>query len=202
MMTDLFLRKPMLPACMLLPAFLICPASASGEERDWSMGVYAGQYYDTEPAGFSQGKADYLNQYLVALTASKTLWRARTLPLSLEMDGVIGFQFGLASLQEIAVAPAVRWSGFPWNETLQTDVRVGPLGLSYTTSVSPLERGQNGNGSQTLNFFFVDLGFSLPEMKSKEVFMRLHHRCSFYDLINTYGANGEDFFALGFRQYY
>lgn len=189
-------------SCMLLLAFLIFPASASGAERDWSIGVYAGQYYDTEPAGFSQGKAGYLDQYIVAVTASKTVWRDQALPLSLELDGMIGHQFGLASLQEIAIAPAVRWSGFPWNGTLQTDVRVGPLGLSYTTSVSPLERGPNGNGSQTLNFFFAELDFSLPEIKSKKIFLRLHHRCSSYDLINNYGANGEDFFALGYRQYY
>lgn len=188
-------------ACLLL-ALLMIPASAYGNERDWSMGVYTGQYYDTEPAGFSQGRASFLEQYMVAVTASKTVWRAKSLPMSFEIDGMLGHQFGLASLQEIAIAPVIRWSGFPWNETLQTDVRVGPLGFSYTTSVSPLERGTNGNGSQALNFFFVELDFSLPEMKSKEVFMRLHHRCSFYDLINNYGANGEDFFALGYRQYY
>lgn len=188
--------------CYLLLALLIFPASASGAERDWSIGVYAGQYYDTEPAGFSQGKAGFLDQYIAAITASKTLWRDQALPLSFEIDGMLGHQFGLASLQEIAIAPVVSWSGFPWNATLQTDVRVGPLGLSYTTSVSPLERGPSGNGSQTLNFFFVELGFSLPEMKSKQIFMRLHHRCSSYDLINNYGANGEDFFALGYRLYY
>jgi len=28
----------------------------------------------------------------------------------------------------------------------------------------------------------------------------LHHRCTIYDLMNNYGANGEDFFALGWRR--
>lgn len=178
------------------------PASASCEELDSSIGVYGGQYYDSEPAGFINGRANFLNQYLVAVTASKTLWRAESFPLSLEMDGMIGQQFGVASLTEIAIAPVLRWSSFPWKETLQTDVRVGPIGLSYTTSISPLERGTDGNGSQTLNFFLVELAFSLPRMKSKEFFMRLHHRCTIYDLINNYGANGEDFFALGYRLHY
>lgn len=182
--------------CLLLSASAFCG------ERDWSMGGYAGQYYDSEPAGFNQGRATYLNQYLVALNASKTLWRADSLPLSVEVDGMLGYQFGLASLYEIALAPVLRWSSFPWKKILQTDMRVAPLGLSYTSMLSPLERGTNDRGSQLLNFFMVELDFSLPEVKEKEVFLRLHHRCSLYDVLNDYGANGEDFFVLGYRQYY
>jgi hypothetical protein len=82
---------------------------------------------------------------------------------------------------------------------LQTDLRLGPLGLSYTTSVSPLERGTDGRGTQTLNFLMIELAFSSPQRKSQEYFVRLHHRCAIYDLINNYGANGEDFLALGYR---
>jgi hypothetical protein len=176
------------------------PASAFCEESDWSIGGYGGQYYDSEPAGVINGHANFLNQYIVAVTASRTVWRSEPLPLSLEIDGMLGYQFGLASLGEIAIAPVLRWSSFPWKKILQTDLRVGPLGVSYTTSVSPLERGQNGNGSQTLNFLLIELAFSLPEMKSKEVFVRLHHRCTINDGLNNYGANGEDFLALGYRR--
>lgn len=187
---------------LFLSLFLLIPVNAFCIESDWSMGVYGGQYYDTEPAGFSQGKANYLNQYIVALTASKSVWRSESLPLSLEMDGMAGYQFGFASLYEIAIAPVLRWSSFPWKETLQTDFRVGPLGVSYTTSVSPLERGTNDNGSHVLNFLLIELAFSLPREKAEEIFLRLHHRCTIYDLLNNYGANGEDFFALGYRHYF
>lgn len=187
---------------LFFSVFLMIPASAFSNESDWSVGGYAGQYYDSEPAGFANGHANFLNQYLVAVTACKTVWRADALPLALEMDGMLGYQFGLASLGEIAIAPVFRWSGFPWKETLRTDIRVGPVGFSYTTSISPLERGPDGNGSQILNFFLVELAFSLPKVKSDEIFLRLHHRCSMYDSINTFGANGEDFFALGYRQHF
>ena len=187
---------------IFLSAFLMIPANAFCDEPNWSVGAYGGQYYDSEPAGFSQGNATYLNQYLVALTASRAVWRSETLPLALEIDGMIGHQFGLASLDEVAVAPVLRWSSFPWKETLQTDFRFGPLGVSYTTSVSPLEQGKNGSGSRTLNFLLIELAFSRPQEKSKEVFVRLHHRCTIYDLLNDYGANGEDFLALGYRFYY
>lgn len=183
--------------------FLMIPTGAVCEEPDWSIGGYAGQYYNSEPAGLlTNQNATFLDQYLVAFTATRTLWRSGTLPLSLEIDGMIGQQSGLASLSEIAVAPVLRWSSFPWKETLQTDFRFGPLGASYTTSVSPLERGINGKGSRSLNLLLIEFAFSLPRMKSKEVFMRLHHRCDIYDLLNNYGANGEDFLVFGYRRHF
>lgn len=188
----------LLSRSLLLAAFML-PAMAFADDYDWSVGAYGGQYYDTEPAGIIKGKAGFVSQYLLALTASKTVWRSATLPLSLEIDGMIGHQFGVATLQEVAVAPVLRWSRFPWNEKLQTDFRFGPIGVSYTTDISPLERGPEGGGSRVLNFLLIELAFSLPQQKSREVFVRLHHRCAAYDLLNNYGANGEDFLALGYR---
>jgi hypothetical protein len=173
---------------------------SQSEPDDWSLGVYAGKYYDTEPAGFLGGRAGFLDQHLIALTASKTLWRSATVPLSLELDGMVGVQSGSASLGEIAVAPAARWSGFPWNDTVHTSVSFAPVGVSYTTSVGPFERGPGGQGSQVLNWLFLEVALSKPKDKSLELFARLHHRCNIYDLLNNYGANGEDFFTLGIRR--
>jgi uncharacterized protein (TIGR00369 family) len=107
-----------------------------------------------------------------------------------------------ATVTEVAVAPVLRWSGFPWNHVLQTDLRLGPLGLSYTPYVSPLERGSDGRGSQFLNFLMIETAFSQPGNKHDELFLRLHHRCTIYDLLNDYGANGEDFFGIGYRRYF
>lgn len=192
--------KTHLAALSLLTACLTVPTLAYCEAFDWSIGGYAGQHYDTAPAWILEGDARFEKQYIVAITASKTVWRAETLPLSLEIDGMIGHQSGVATLQEIGIAPVVRWEGFPWNETLRTGLRLAPLGISYTTSISPLERGPvTGKGSRTLNLLLIELGFSLPSMRSNEVFVRLHHRCTIYDLINDYGANGEDFLAFGVR---
>ncbi len=184
----------------LLAAALAFPLGVMAQESDWSMGVYAGKYYDTEPAGFTQGRANFLEHYLVALTAKKTVWRSSSLPLTLELDGMVGLQNGVATLGEVAVAPALRWSGFPWNDTVHTSFSAAPLGISYTTSVSPLERGQDGKGSRVLNWLFLEVALSKPGNRSTELFARLHHRCSVYDLLNNYGANGEDFFAVGLRR--
>jgi hypothetical protein len=181
-------------------AALLFASPVRADAFSWSVGAYAGQYYDSEPAGWTQGNARYLDQYLLALTVSKTLWRAETLPLSLELDGMLGQQGGQAALTEIALVPVLRWSSFPWKEALQTDLRLGPLGLSYTSSVSPLERGRSGQGSQWLNYLLIELAFSRPQKQSQEFFVRLHHRCALYDLLNDHGANGEDFLAFGMRQ--
>jgi hypothetical protein len=66
--------------------------------------------------------------------------------------------------------------------------------------VGPLERGPQGQGSRWLNFLMLELAVSKPQQKDWEVFMRLHHRCAVYDLVNNYGANGEDFLAFGYRR--
>jgi hypothetical protein len=184
---------------LLLFLFLLLAPHARAEKSEWSIGVYGGKYYDSEPAGFTQGRANFLNQHLLALTASKTVWRSESMPLSLEIDAMLGQQFGLDSLTEIAVAPMLRWSSFPWNHVLQTDLRLAPLGLSYTSKVSSLELGTDGKGSRMLNLLLIELAFSRPQDKSGEVFVRLHHRCAVYDMLNNYGANGEDFLAFGYR---
>lgn len=195
-------RKQQAWLALGLSAGLMLPALAWCEERDWSIGVYGGQYYDSEPAGLTQGRANFLNQYIVALTASKTLWRAESWPLALEVDAMVGHQFGQATLQEFAIAPVLRWSGFPWNGVLPTSIRAGPLGYSYTTIISPLERSASGEGSRHLNFLMLELTFSRPQAREHEVFVRLHHRCTINDLLNNYGANGQDFLAIGYRRFF
>jgi len=191
---------PRTPFALVLAALLALPSWAWSQTSDWSVGAYAGKYHDTEPAGFIQGKSNFLDQHLFALTASKTVWRSGSWPVSLEIDGMVGVQSGIASLGEIAIAPALRFSGFPWRDTLPTSLRLAPLGISYTTQVSPLEQNDKGQGSKTLNWLFIEVAFSSPKQKENEFFMRLHHRCAVYDLLNNYGVNGEDFFTLGFRR--
>ena len=122
--------------------------------------------------------------------------------MSVEIDGMLGQQFGLDSLTEIAIAPVLRWSSFPWNHVLQTDLRLAPLGLSYTSKVSSLELGTEGKGSRMLNLLLIELAFSRPQQRSDEWFVRLHHRCAVYDMLNNYGANGEDFLTFGYRRWF
>ncbi len=173
---------------------------AEAQKSDWGVGGYVGQFYDSYPEALLGGQdTNFLNQYIAGLTVSKTVWRSEQYPLSLEIEGLLAYQAGKASLGEIGVVPVFRWSGFPWNNFIQTDLRFGPVGLSWTSSLSPLERNSKG-GSQWLNLLIVDLGFSLPGNKESEIFIRLQHRCSLFNIMNDYGTNGEDFLALGFRR--
>lgn len=106
----------------------------------------------------------------------------------------------VAPLSMMAVAQVLRWSGWPGRDPWPVDLRLAPLGVSYTSSVSPLERGPDGKGSQTLNFLMIEVAVPSGKKNHHEWFARLHHRCTIYDLINNHGANGEDFFALGWRR--
>lgn len=187
---------------LLLALALALVPRAQAQDGDWSLGAYGGQYYDSEPAGIIKGRGNFLHQYIVALTGSRTLWRAADWPLALEVDATLAHQYGTATLQEFAIAPVLRWSGFPWNQALPTSFRAGPLGWSHTTMVSPLERGTDGQGARNLNFLMLELTFSGPASRRHEVFVRLHHRCTIYDLLNNYGANGQDFLAIGYRRFY
>jgi hypothetical protein len=184
---------------MVLALSLICPFQARCEVPSWGVGLYVGTYYDTEPASVLSENTKFFKQHLFALHARKTIWRSSNWPLAVELDGLIGHHYGLVSLNEFGLAPVVRWAGFPWQEALPTYLRLAPLGVSYTTSVSPLERGPTGKGSRTLNLLFIEVGVSIPSERSEDIFVRLHHRCTIYDLLNDYGANGIDFLTLGYR---
>jgi hypothetical protein len=186
---------------LVLPiALAALPGAACSKDFDWSLGAYTGKYYDTEPAGFLKGDAKFEEQYIFAINGGKTVWRSASLPMSVEIDAVLAQQSGLASLTEIAVAPVLRWGGFPWSGVVQTDLRLAPLGVSYTSEIGTLERGPGGEGSKLLNFLMIEGAFSSPQNPSNEVFMRLHHRCAVYDRLNNYGANGQDFFVMGYRK--
>jgi hypothetical protein len=46
-------------ACALASLLVLLAGSARAELFDWSVGAYGGQYYDSEPAGWTQGRANY-----------------------------------------------------------------------------------------------------------------------------------------------
>ena len=81
----------------LLTGLLVMPVCA--KDGDWTMGVYAGQYHNQEPASFLAGRSEFKNHYILAVTASKRLWRAENWPLDLELDAMLGQQWGLAWLR-------------------------------------------------------------------------------------------------------
>ena len=185
---------------LILVCALHTPRSAHSEIAPWRVGIYAGSYYDTDPGELIGGNARFVDQYLLALNANKTVWQSDSWPLALEIDGMLGQQTGQGVLQEIGLAPLLRWNRFPWDQTVGTALRFAPFGISYTTTIGPMERGPTGQGSQTLNLMLLELAFSAPGKPSDDYFVRLHHRCNIYNVLNNYGANGEDFLVFGYRR--
>lgn len=71
------------------------PLHAWANQSDWSLGGYVGQYHDTEPAGVLAGRANYIDQYMLALTGAKPVWRSSAWPVSVEIDVMVGYQSGV-----------------------------------------------------------------------------------------------------------
>ncbi|MDL2330346.1 hypothetical protein LJC71_11515, partial [Desulfosarcina sp. OttesenSCG-928-A07] len=139
----------------------------------------------------------FLDHYMVGLTVDRTIWRMKSYPLSLQIEGLFAVQFGKDDLFEFALAPRLTWSGFPWNNYVYTRFRAAPIGLSITSSKSKLEK--DGDGENLLYYVFFEVALSPPHSKENEFFVRLHHRCAFFDTIND-DINGEDFLLFGFRR--
>jgi hypothetical protein len=75
-------------------AVSVVPICGHAQDDSWKWGVYAGKYYDTEPGGFINGRADFKEQYLLAVTATKPAWTSKNWPISIEWDIMAGQQEG------------------------------------------------------------------------------------------------------------
>ena len=178
-------------------------ATSSQASQDWNIGIYAGKFYDSTPLKALAGFRDtsFEDHYMLSLSVGKKIWQSQHLPLSIEIETMIGQQFGEANITELAVAPLLRWDGLPWNYDAPVVFRVAPIGVSWLSKVSPLEPNKSG-GEQWLNYFVLDAGYQLPNHKGSEVFFRLHHRCTYFELLGDDVKNGEDFVGIGYRRYF
>ena len=172
----------------------------AAENYNWGIGAFGGKFYNSSPEDFLTFKdSKFLDHYILGITADRTVWRAQSYPLSVQIEGLLAYQFGKDSYVELGVAPRITWSGFPWNDYVYTRFRVAPVGLAITSSRSKLER-EKGDGEHLLYYCFFEVAFSPPKAKENELFVRLHHRCTFFGQLSNKKINGEDFFIAGFRR--
>jgi hypothetical protein len=81
-------------------------AADASEKYDWGVGVFGGKFYDSALDKFLTFKdSKFLDQYMVGVTVDRTIWHADSIPLSLQIEGMTGVQFGKDSLGEVGVAP-------------------------------------------------------------------------------------------------
>ena len=121
-------------------------------------------------------------------------------PFDLELDLSVADQFGRENTIAFGAIPEFRWKWFPWNNYLYTNVRLGPLGASYTTGLSA-EEASDTAGNHTSRFLNLDVfewTFAPTEQSKWEAFIRNQHRSGIFGLIN--GVNGgSNYVNLGLR---
>jgi len=149
---------------------------------------------------YDLGNAHLTPSYLAEVHAVGTLHRFASLPLDLELEGGVGKRFGEDHQTELDLIPMLRWKQLPWNEWVYTNIRLGLLGLSYTSGISGYERqsSDDGRGSRFLNLVIPELTFARNAHASTELFLRAQHRSGIYGVINgTHG--GSSYYAAGVR---
>jgi hypothetical protein len=104
------------------------------------------------------------------------------------------------SYQEFAIGPAFRWKWFPWNDYVYTNLRVVPIGFSYTTALSQWEALQTGLGhtAHVLNFLVAELTFAPGSTSKWESFLRVHHRSGIGGLVSNV-VGGSNYVSIGAR---
>jgi hypothetical protein len=172
------------------------------ERGPFSVGFYAGELYKSEYISILDRPEDIQlsPSYLVAANVDYRIYKSADIPIQFEGEFDIAKRFHGADEFEVVLSPFVRWTWFPWNRFLYTNVRVGALGLSYTSGVSAWERQNSGNnrGSNFLQFGAMEVSFAAHENARSEVFVRVHHRSGVFGLINGVDG-GSNYLAFGFR---
>lgn len=123
---------------------------------------------------------------------------AQPLPgLSIEAEAQFVRHFGDQSHWEanLPIATA-RWSRFPWSGTLDTSAAFG-LGLSWTSEKPALEVRNEGDSTQVMAYWMIELDTALP-VEHWRLVGRLHHRSTAYGLFGDDG--GANALVLGLRR--
>jgi hypothetical protein len=172
------------------------------ERGPFSVGLYAGELYKSQYISILYRPQDIQlsPSYLVAANVDYRIYKSATIPIQFEGEFDVAKRFHGANEFDVVLAPFVRWTWFPWNRLLYTNVRLGAAGLSYTSGVSAWERQNSGNnrGSNFLQFGSMEVSFAARENARSEVFVRVHHRSGVFGLIN--GVNGgSNYLSFGFR---
>lgn len=171
---------------------------------DFSVGFYVGQLYKNEFTRIFHAPTEIGLQpsYLAALNFDYRFFTLAHLPLQFEGEFNIAKRFGQQDQFDFSAAPFVRWTWFPWNSLVYTNARLGIVGLSYATSISPYERLNAGNmiGSNVLHFLVPEVTFSLSAAANWEVFVRVHHRSGVFGLFNGV-RGGSNYLSAGYRMF-
>lgn len=180
-------------------SLLLIPSFASAETGDWSATVY-GARISTQPGWediiIDSPGTEFVDAYLVTGALSRQYAQRFDGALAVEWEGQVVYHFGDESYWEFNAVPIVlRWQKFPWSEHLATTAAFG-LGLSYTSELPQVEVALEGDSSQFLVYWLMELTAG-PVDAPWAVSLRIHHRSVAYGLMGEEG--GMNAVGLGLR---
>jgi hypothetical protein len=117
--------------------------------------------------------------------------------ISLEAEGQVGKHFNTDDHWEFVGLVAARWHQFPWNDYVNTSVAVGE-GISYYTKISNVEKKDDENAQNALNYLMFELALGLPQYPKWGLVLRIHHRSSVFGLVGPSGS-GSNFVCGGIK---
>jgi hypothetical protein len=180
------LRHPISRLVALGALASISTATMAAEPRD-ALTVYGArisreatwQHVLRDPFG-----ADYADAYLLAGAWSRAYAERLDRALRVEMEANVAWNFGDQDHFELNFAPVtLRWQRFPWSDRVRTTAAFG-LGLSYALSRPEVERQIEGDTTQLLIFWIMELTAG-PPAGPWSVVLRLHHRSTGWGLMGV-----------------
>jgi hypothetical protein len=189
------LQRRLLPLVLCFCAMAHAYADEAVDGRPNALSLFAGrmtsnQWEDVVLAN----DVDFRQTFLAGIGLSQRLGSPID-GLTFELEGQVVRHFGREHLWEFNVPVIVRWSRFPWNETLRTSVAWG-LGLSYTTEAPPEERAVKGDSERVLFYWVAELEAGVPHEPWSAI-LRLHHRSPGFGALGERG--GSNWVVLGLR---
>jgi hypothetical protein len=177
------------------------------DAHSWSLGAYAANYnndflyqFIVEPW---QARDNFFRGYMIGIEADYSFAHLPYVPADLELEASVAEHYGDVRATEYDLVPVLRWKWFPWNKLIYTNLRVGALGASYTTAVSPLEilGTRNHHDSRFLNLVIFEWTFAPAPTSNWEAFLLVHHRSGIYGLIDNV-TGGSNYAGGGFRVHF
>ncbi len=178
---------------LLLPFGPAVPAGWA-DERLYALNLYTGWMTsnDWDEFFYNADDLDFKDSYLIGVTLARRIGKYQD-KASFEIEGQIVKHFHFQTHWELNALVAARWEEFWWDDVLDTSVAFG-LGPSYATDEPEIELENDGDTSQFLVYWMLELAMGLPDYPCVALITRIHHRSDAFDLIADKGGSN----ALGF----
>jgi hypothetical protein len=168
-----------------------------GTNYKWFVTLYGGPHAQDNLGDVLSLQATFPDDTYIAVVAlARELWRYENL-VSLEAEGQIGKHFGEMDHWEFNGLLTLRWHPFWWDKHVETSLAVGD-GLSWATEIPEVEKEDDENAQELLNYMLIELTLGLPKYPQWDLVVRIHHRSGVFGLFGgVYG--GANFLCGGVK---